>query len=136
MPHLRFDLNFAPSAEDKARFAAAVAQHFGRVMNTGTEHVAVSFHCGAREDILFGRAGDPRRVALLDFDVRRGRTMGQKRELALAVFGELQKTLGVAPSGAYLVYTEHDGADFQMHDGVLPSWSAGEDPLAQLRRKP
>lgn len=136
MPHLRFDLSFTVSADDKARFAAAVAEHFGRVMNTGTGHVAVTIHCGAPEDILFGRAGDPGRVALLGFDVRRGRTMGQKRELALAVFGELQKTFGVAPSGAYLVYTEHDGADFQMHDGVLPSWSAGEDPLAQLRDKP
>jgi len=27
----------------------------------------------------------------------------------------------------------HDGPDFQMHDGVLPSWSAGEKPLQGLR---
>ncbi len=133
MPHLRFDLNFVPSPDEKARFAAAVAQHFGRVMNTGTDHVAVSLRCGAREDILFGRAGDPARVALLDFDVRRGRTVGQKRELALAVLAELERIFRVAPLDAYLVYTEHDGPDFQMHDGVLPSWSAGEDPLAHLR---
>ena len=135
MPHLRFDLNFTPSAEDKQRFAAAVAQHFGRVMNTGTDHVAVSLHCGAREDILFGRAADAARVALLDFDVRRGRTAGQKRDLALAVIAELHKDFAVAPSDVYLVYTEHDGSDFQMHDGVLPSWSAGEDPLAGLRKR-
>ena len=134
MPHLRFDLNFTPSAEDKTRFAATVAQHFGRVMNTGTEHVAVSLRCGAPEDIVFARAADAARVALLDFDVRRGRTAGQKRELALAVIGELQKAFAVAPSAVYLVYTEHDGADFQMEDGVLPSWSAGEDPLAELRK--
>ncbi|HET9751856.1 MAG TPA: tautomerase [Myxococcales bacterium] len=135
MPHLRFDLNFTPSAGDKTRFAAAVAEHFGRVMNTGTEHVAVSLRCGAPEDLHFGRAADPARVALLDFDVRRGRTMGQKRELALAVIGELRKTFAVDPSGVYLVYTEHDGPDFQMEDGVLPSWSAGEDPLAGLRKR-
>jgi hypothetical protein len=133
MPHLRIDLNFTVSSHDKTRFAAAVVEHFGRVMNTGTDHVAVSLRCAAREDIFFGRAADPARVALLDFDVRRGRTMGQKRELAMAVFGELQRTFAIAPSGAYLVYTEHDGPDFQMHDGVLPSWSAGEDPLAHLR---
>jgi phenylpyruvate tautomerase PptA (4-oxalocrotonate tautomerase family) len=135
MPHLRFDLNFMPPAEDKTRFAAAVAQHFGRVMNTGTEHVAVCIRCGAREDILFGRATDQARVALLDFDVRRGRTMGQKRELALAVMGEIQRVFAVDPSGVYVVYTEHDGPDFQMEDGVLPSWSAGEDPLAELRKR-
>ena len=134
MPHLRFDLNFTPSANEKQRFAAAVAEHFGRVMNTGTDHVAVSLRCGGREDILFGRAADPARVALLDFDVRRGRTAGQKREFTLAVIGELQTNFAVAPSDVYLVYTEHDGADFQMDDGVLPSWSPGEDPLADLRK--
>jgi len=135
MPHLRFDLNFTPSADEKRRFAAAVAQHFGRVMNTGTDHVAVSIRCGAREDILFERAAGAARVALLDFDVRRGRTAGQKRDLALAVIAELQKQFAVAPSAVYLVYTEHDGADFQMDDGVLPSWSPGEDPLADLRKR-
>ena len=31
------------------------------------------------------------------------------------------------------IFTEHDGPEFQMHDGVLPSWSAGEDPLAEMR---
>jgi hypothetical protein len=63
MPHLHFDLNFVPSGDAKTRFAAAVVQHFARVMDTGTDH---------------------------------------------------------------------DGPDFQMHDGVLPSWSAGEDPLEGL----
>ena len=32
-----------------------------------------------------------------------------------------------------MIFTEHDGPDFQMHDGVLPSWSDSEDPLAKLR---
>jgi hypothetical protein len=30
------------------------------------------------------------------------------------------------------IFTEHDGPEFQMHDGVPPSWSAGEDPLEDL----
>ena len=40
MPHLQFDLNFTPKPQDKTRFADAVVQHFGKVMDTGTDHVA------------------------------------------------------------------------------------------------
>jgi len=29
----------------------------------------------------------------------------------------------------YIVYTEHDGPDFQLSNRVLPSWQTGEDPL-------
>ena len=71
MPHLQFDLNFTPKPQDKTRFADAVVQHFGKVMDTGTDHVAVTLRCGAREDLVFGRAGDPSRgIAFLNADLR------------------------------------------------------------------
>src|SRR5882724_12819877 len=127
MPHLQFDLNFTPKAQDKTRFADAVVQHFGKVMDTGTDHVAVTLRCGAREDLVFGRAGDPSRgIAFLNADLRRGRTPDQKRRFALAVIDDLGRVFDVPPSAVYIIFTEHDGPEFQMHDGVLPSWSAGE----------
>jgi len=134
MPHLQFDLNFTPPAEKKTRFAAAVVGHFARVMDTGTDHIAVSLRCAEREDLAFGRSPDPARgIAFMNADLRRGRTAEQKRRFALAVIEELEKTLGVPRAAVYVIFTEHDGPDFQMHDGVLPSWSAGEDPLEGLR---
>jgi phenylpyruvate tautomerase PptA (4-oxalocrotonate tautomerase family) len=134
MPHLQFDLNFTPPAEKKTRFATAVVAHFARVMDTGTDHIAVSLRCAEREDLLFGRSPDPARgIAFMNADLRRGRTADQKRRFALAVIEELEKTLGVPRAAVYVIFTEHDGPDFQMHDGVLPSWSAGEDPLEGLR---
>ena len=134
MPHLQFDLNFEPEAAQKTRFASAIVQHFARAMDTGTDHVAVSLRCGSREDLTFGRAADPSKgVAFLNADLRRGRTADQKRRFALACIDELERTLGVPRSAVYVIFTEHDGPDFQMHDGVLPSWSAGEDPLAAVR---
>ena len=48
------------------------------------------------------------------------------------MISELERTLGVPPASVYGVFTEHDGPDFQMHDGVLPSWSPGEDPLGGI----
>ena len=61
MPHLQFDLSFTPRPELKTRFAGAVVQHFARVMDTGTDHIAVTLRCGNREDLTFGRASDPSR---------------------------------------------------------------------------
>ena len=91
-------------------------------MDTGTDHV-----------LVFGRAGDPSRgIAFLNADLRRGRTPDQKRRFALAVIDELGRVFDVPPSAVYIIFTEHDGPEFQMHDGVLPSWSAGEDPLEDL----
>lgn len=131
MPHLQFELNFTPPAEEKRRFAAAVVRHFGTVMDTGTDHVAVTLRAHGRDDLAFGRAEQPEKgVAFVNADIRRGRTAEQKRRLALAFMDELQATWGVPKRSVYVIFTEHDGENFQMDDRVLPSWSAGEDPLA------
>jgi phenylpyruvate tautomerase PptA (4-oxalocrotonate tautomerase family) len=137
MPHLRFDMNFDVSPEEKGRFAAAVVRHFSSIMDTGTDHIAVALHCREPGDIVFGRsAASGGRAVLLDADIRLGRSRDQKRRLALAVVSEAQGIFGVAPEGVYVVYTEHDGENFQLSDRVLPSWSEGEDPLADRPRRP
>jgi phenylpyruvate tautomerase PptA (4-oxalocrotonate tautomerase family) len=132
MPHLHFNLSFTPSPEKKQRFTAAVVDHFARVTDTGTDHIAVSLACGTSDDLRYGRAVQGG-IAFLDADLRRGRTAEQKRAFALAVIRDLESMLGVPPPNVYVTFTEHDGPDFQMHDGVLPSWSPGEDPLAHVR---
>ncbi|HEX4384603.1 MAG TPA: tautomerase family protein [Myxococcales bacterium] len=133
MPHLQFDLNFTPPTDAKVRFSSAVVAHFARVMDTGTDHIAVSLRCCATADLTFGRATDPSRIAFMNADLRQGRTAKQKRDFALSVIDELEGVFGVPRPAVYVIFTEHDGPDFQMHDGVLPSWSTGEDPLAHLR---
>jgi phenylpyruvate tautomerase PptA (4-oxalocrotonate tautomerase family) len=140
MPHLQFELNFAPPPEERSRFAAAVVRHFSEIMDTGTDHIAVTVRCFGREDLTFGRAaaGDGR-TAFVNADIRLGRTREQKRRLALAYIDELARTWGLAREAVYVIYTEHDGEHFQLSDRVLPSWSKGEDPLADAparRRRP
>jgi phenylpyruvate tautomerase PptA (4-oxalocrotonate tautomerase family) len=131
MPHLQFETNFTPPAEEKRRFAAAVIGHFAAIMDTGTDHIGITLRCFGRDDLTFGRAVQPERgIAFLNADIRKGRTADQKRRLALAVMGELERTWGVPQASVYVIYTEHDGENFQLSDRVLPSWSSGEDPLA------
>jgi phenylpyruvate tautomerase PptA (4-oxalocrotonate tautomerase family) len=131
MPHLSFDLNFSPTPEEKRRFAEAVVGHFAKIMDTGTDHIGITFRAYGREDLVFGRAERPEKgIAFLDADIRRGRTADQKRRLALAVMDELEKTWRVPKRSVYVVFTEHDGENFQLDDRVLPSWREGEDPLS------
>ncbi len=137
MPHLQFELNFAPPAEEKRALAAAVIRHFAEIMDTGTDHVAVTVRTFAAEDLTFGRAAaSGGRAAFVDADLRLGRTMDQKRRLSLAFIGELAARFGLAPEAVYVILTEHDGHHFQLSDRVLPSWSAGEDPLADPPASP
>ena len=136
MPHLQFEMNFGATTEEKAGFAAAVVRHFAEIMDTGTDHIAVTVRCFSREDLAFGRAsaGDGRAV-FVNADIRAGRTRDQKRRLALAYIEEIARTWGVHQEAVYVIYTEHDGENFQLSDRVLPSWTAGEDPLADEPRR-
>jgi phenylpyruvate tautomerase PptA (4-oxalocrotonate tautomerase family) len=136
MPHLQFEVNFSPTSEEKRRFAAAVVRRFSEIMDTGTDHIAVTLRCFAPEDLTFGRAAPSGgRTAFVNADIRLGRTRDQKRRLALAYIDELAATFGVAREAVYVILTEHDGEHFQLSDRVLPSWSAGEDPLADAPRR-
>jgi phenylpyruvate tautomerase PptA (4-oxalocrotonate tautomerase family) len=131
MPHLQFEMNFKPTTEEKRRFSAAVIRHFAEVMDTGTDHVAVTLRCYAPEDLTFGRASPTGgRAVFVNADIRNGRTKDQKRRLSLAYIEEAVRSFGVAREAVYVILTEHDGEHFQLSDRVLPSWSPGEDPLA------
>ncbi len=130
MPHLQFELNFAPSVEEKRVFAEAVKQYFSEIMSTGTDHIGITFRCYEPGDLVFGRAGRDGRIAFLNADIRLGRSAEQKRRLALAILTEISRTWQLTEESVYIIYTEHDGPDFQLSDRVLPSWKTGEDPLA------
>jgi phenylpyruvate tautomerase PptA (4-oxalocrotonate tautomerase family) len=130
MPHLQFEMNFPATAEEKTRFASAAVRYFSEIMDTGTDHIAVTLRCHGPEDLTFGRAAPSGgRTAFVNADIRLGRTPSQKRLLALAYVDEIVRTWKVAREAVYVIYTEHDGENFQLSDRVLPSWSAGEDPL-------
>ncbi len=131
MPHLAFDLNFSPPPDDRRRLARAVVKRFSEIMDTGTDHVGVIVRCHEKDDLAFGRAeGSEGRIAFVNADIRRGRTADQRRRLALAFIDEAHRAFGVPTRAVYVVYTEHDGEHFQLEEKILPSWSAGEDPLA------
>ncbi|MGK2906537.1 MAG: tautomerase [Desulfuromonadales bacterium] len=129
MPHLQFELNFTPEPQAKRAFADAIRDHFATIMSTGTDHIGITLRCYQHDELVFGRAGDDGQIVFLNADIRLGRTADQKRRLALAIMNEVSSRWSLAKEHIYIVYTEHDGPDFQLSDRVLPSWQEGEDPL-------
>jgi len=133
MPHLQFELNFPVEEREKLIFAARIKAHFAEIMDTGTDHIGVTLRCLGRNDLSFGHADDPEAgIAFVNADIRGGRSQEQKRRLSLAFIAELGRVWRVPPPNVYVILTEHPGEHFQLHDRVLPGWSTGEDPLADL----
>lgn len=123
MPHLQFELTDALTDEAIDAFADWATDRFATVMATGTGHVAVTVRDGVA--LHLGRADDGP-VAVLNADIRAGRSADQRRDLAEAVIAELADRWDVPPANTYVVFTEHPGADFHLEEGPLSGWSADE----------
>ena len=126
MPHLQFELSIAVAPEAARDFTTWATDRYADVMETGTGHVAVTIRDEATVDM--GRAGRDEPVALLNADVRAGRSVDQREAYAMAVIDEFEARWAIPPDNTYVIYTEHPGEDFLMAEGALDSWSASEGP--------
>ena len=99
-------------------------------METKTDHIATAIREHGAHNLDIGRAEDREDgVAHVNADVRLGRTIEQRRTLALGFIEILHELAGVPPENLYVTFTEHKGEDFHLNERYLRSWEAGEDPL-------
>ena len=130
MPHLQVDLNRTLTRVQKIAVAARFKQLFAQVMQTGTDHIAVSIREHGIYNLDIGRAKDHERgIALINADIRLGRSMIQRRDLAVGFIDILDELLDIPKEQVYVTLTEHKGEDFHLTERYLASWSEGEDPL-------
>lgn len=131
MPHLQFDINRTLNDADKVSFAEQVRQLFATVMDTGTDHISISIREFGTHNLSIGRVKHPEKgVALVNADIRQGRTMEQRRTLALGFMDLLHDTWKIPKEHMYVTLTEHKGEDFHLLERYLAGWQQGEDPLA------
>ena len=130
MPHLQIDINLSLTREQKITVAARIRQLFSEVMDTGTDHIAVSIREHDTYNLDIGRAKDHEKgIALINADIREGRSLVQRRGLAVGFIDILEELLGTPREQVYVTLTEHKGEDFYLAERYLRSWSEGEDPL-------
>ena len=58
MPHLQFDINKKLNSKDKNKFCKYIRNNFGKIMKTGTDHVAISLRELGKDSLSLGRAKD------------------------------------------------------------------------------
>ena len=131
MPHLQFEINQKMTDGEKKSFSERVRKLFSDVMDTGTDHVSISIREFGTYNLSIGRVKEPEKgIAVVNADIRNGRSMDQRRTLALGFIELIIKTMNIPKEHIYVTLTEHKGEDFHLVEKYLASWQEGEDPLA------
>lgn len=130
MPHLQFEVNKKIDTNIKDEFIKKIMSIFSKVMDTGTDHIAVSIREYDKYSLSIGRANINDDICLMNLDIREGRTIIKRRELVLLYIDLVEKLFSVDKKNQYITLTEHKGEDFHLTEKYLNSWEKGEDPLA------
>jgi 5-carboxymethyl-2-hydroxymuconate isomerase len=130
MPHLQFEINKKVSNESKEEFVELIRKTFSEIMDTGTDHIAITLREYDKYSLTIGRADVNDDICLMNLDIRVGRTIEKRRELALKYMEIVKETFGINSKNQYITFTEHKGEDFHLIEKYLASWESGEDPLA------
>ena len=131
MPHLQFEFNQHYTDAQKITFAEQVRVLFSDIMDTGTDHISISIREFGTYNLSIGRVKVPEMgVAVVNADIREGRTMEQRRALTLGVMELLNKNMNIPVKHMYVTLTEHKGEDFHLYEKHLSNWKVWEDPLA------
>jgi len=130
MPHLQFEVNKVLTQKTKEDFAQQIRETFSEVMQTGTEHIAISLREYEKYNLTIGRANPNDDICLMNLDIREGRSLEKRRELALRYMSIINKLFEVDNKNQYITFTQHGGEDFHLIEKYLASWQKGEDPLA------
>lgn len=131
MPHLQFEFNLNLTDIQKVTFAEQVRTLFSDIMDTGTDHISISIREFGTYNLSIGRVKEPEKgVAVVNADIREGRTMEKRRALTLGFMDLINRTFSIPHTHMYITLTEHKGEDFHLFEKYLASWQTGEDPLA------
>ena len=131
MPHLQFEFNLSLTDAQKITFSEQVRTLFSNIMDTGTDHISISIRELGTYNLSLGRVKEPEKgVAVVNADIREGRTIEKRRTLTLGFMELIHELFNIPVDNMYVTLTEHKGEDFHLFEKYLASWQAGEDPLA------
>ena len=131
MPHLQIDINKNLSDETKKSIARQFKSIFSDVMDTNTNHIATSIREFETYNLDIGKVKNhDQGVALVNADIREGRALEKRRNLALGFIDILNNLANVPVENIYVTFSEHKGEDFHLHELYLSSWKEGDDPLS------
>lgn len=126
MPYLALDTTATPDDAARRAFTDAVTARYTEEMATTAGHVAVAVREHPPAAMALGRAVDGP-IAVLNADVRRGRSAERRRAFALAVIDWLHGEWELPRPNLKVVFTEHDGDELMGADRVGGAWSPPDE---------
>lgn len=128
MPHLQFDINKKLNPTLRSKFNKKIIETFSQVMKTGKDHIAISLREHSLKSLRLGRAGSSDYVCIMNLDIREGRSLKQKRNLAVSYMEIVYEILEIKYENQYLTYTGHNGLDFNLYEKQLKDWVKNDKP--------
>jgi phenylpyruvate tautomerase PptA (4-oxalocrotonate tautomerase family) len=127
MPYLQLDVPRSYQVEVKRRLAERLGQLFADIMQTRPDKVVVAFRELGQGNLWRCGEGGPRPGAVLKCDIRGGRPVEQRRQLAEALVDACEKALGLEPDDFSLEFTQHAGDEiFEPGRGFAADWTPQE----------
>lgn len=132
MPHLQFDINKKLEKKFKQQFIIFIEENFSKIMETGTDHIAITIREFKKDNLSLGRVNNSDHVCLMNLDIRLGRTEKQKLELVKTFIVGVEKFFGVNKNNQYVTLTNHQGNEFNFYEKSLSDWIKNDDPNKDL----
>ena len=131
MPHLQFDINKKLDEGVKQKFIRFVEHSFSEIMETGTDHIAISIREQEKSNLSLGRADKNEDICLMNLDIRSGRKKKQVVKLIKTLMVGVDKIFKIKVSNQYTTITNHPGDEFNLFERSLSNWKANDDPTNQ-----
>ena len=127
MPHLQFEINKKLKKNCKQKFIAFIEESFSKIMQTGTDHIAITLRELEKENISLGRVHKNDTLCLMNLDIRSGRSKKQKIELVKTFMHGVEKFLKINKNNQYITFTNHKGVEFNFYEKSLSDWVKSEE---------
>ena len=128
MPHLQFDINKKVDQSSKLSFITYVEDKFSSIMETGSDHIAISIREHDESNLSLGRTKSREHVCLINLDIRSGRSNIQKINLIKSLITGVNKIFGIKKNNQYVTLTNHLGQEFNFYEKSLNDWKKNDDP--------
>lgn len=128
MPHLQFEINKKLKKKSKKEFMIFIEKSFSKVMQTGTDHIAITIREFEKENLSLGRVNNNDHICLMNLDIRLGRTENQKLELVKTLILGVEKFFEINKNNQYVTFTTHKGIEFNFYEKSLSNWIKNDNP--------
>ena len=128
MPSLQLDVPATYDIATKRLLAKRFGEVYSAVMQTRPDIITISIHDLGEGAVWRCGEDDPQPHALLMCDVRQGRSVDTRAELARQLIGVCQEVLGWDPHRIKVEFTQHSGDEmYHPHlDGFNHDWLGDE----------